>query len=78
MLDSINQHRKDVHQGYKECAGKKCQNVGIHSLNIRYVYKRGWFCDSCKANLVTENLVEVIGSDDNNRNDCTDAFYKLD
>ena len=38
-------------QGYNTCAGKGCNNIGIHNLMIIYINKRGVFCDSCKIEL---------------------------
>ena len=38
-------------QEYKVCAGKGCNNIGIHNLMIIYINKRGYFCNSCKIEL---------------------------
>jgi len=42
---------------FKRCAGKGCSAEGIHYLSVRFIKKCGWFCDSCKTNLIDENLV---------------------
>jgi hypothetical protein len=53
-MNSTNQY---AIQEYKQCAGKGCPKQGIRHLKIRYINKFGWFCDSCKTNLMAENLV---------------------
>ena len=48
---------------YKECAGKGCQNVGIHHLKVLCLNKLGWFCDHCRNGLISDGLVvDEIGS----------------
>jgi hypothetical protein len=58
-------NKKSSSQSFNLCAGKECQNIGIHSLEVRYVHKKGWFCDSCTNNLVADNLVEEKRIDHN-------------
>lgn len=41
----------------KLCAGNGCGREGIHQLTIIFLNKVGWFCDSCKNELVTAGLV---------------------
>jgi hypothetical protein len=53
----MNSTKQWAHQGYKECAGKGCQNPGVHCLKILFLNKDGWFCDCCKRSLVEANLV---------------------
>jgi hypothetical protein len=52
----MNPIKQEASQEYKECAGKGCQNAGIHYLKIVFLNKRGWFCDSCKSSLIADNL----------------------
>jgi len=49
-------NKKNCLEEYKECAGKECQNLGVHCLKILFLNKRAWFCDSCKDILVASNL----------------------
>lgn len=52
-------------QGYKECAGKGCQNNGIIILTVLYINKRGYFCESCAKDLLLLGLVKVEHSTTN-------------
>jgi hypothetical protein len=45
-------------RGYKQCAGKGCQNIGTHHLWIRFIHKSGLFCDSCKNALLADGLLD--------------------
>ncbi len=56
MMDNMNSIKLDVSARYKECAGKGCQNAGIHCLKVVFVNRVGWFCDSCKSSLMADNL----------------------
>lgn len=40
-----------------DCAGMYCRSVGKYFLSIIYLEKKGWFCESCKDDLVKEGLV---------------------
>ena len=52
----------------QECAGKDCRNRGIHLLKVRFLNKSGLFCDSCKNDLVSHDLVYYsIQNSDNGR-----------
>ena len=42
----------------KECAGRCSSNPGIHLLEIRFVEKSGFFCDSCRDDLVNHDLIK--------------------
>ena len=55
-MDNMNSIKIDVSARYKECAGKGCQNEGIHCLKVVFVNRVGWFCDSCKSSLMADNL----------------------
>jgi hypothetical protein len=57
MVGPMNSTNQNTIQQYKQCAGKDCPHQGINHLKIRYINKFGWFCDSCKRNLIAENLV---------------------
>ena len=54
----------DVIPKYKECAGRGCQNAGVHYLEIIFLDKGGWFCKPCRNNLIENDLVKkhVFGS----------------
>lgn len=52
--DIINQNTVE----YKICAGRYCNNRGIHALSIVYIHKIGNFCDSCKKELEKYGLVK--------------------
>jgi len=51
------QNLESLYSHEQKCAGKNCANEGKHQLTILYLNKIGWFCDSCKEDLVSENLV---------------------
>jgi hypothetical protein len=54
---------------FQPCAGKDCINVGINQLKIIYINKLGWFCDTCKLDLLNLKLVdEVIGNETFHKN----------
>ncbi len=40
------------------CAGNGCGNYARNRLTILYLHKSGWFCDSCKRDLLDSKLVE--------------------
>lgn len=44
---------------YKICAGKDCNNEGIHGLWIIYINKKGFFCDNCKRDLESYGLIDT-------------------
>jgi hypothetical protein len=41
----------------RRCAGKECREKGLHYLEILYLNKSGWFCESCKDSLISNELV---------------------
>ena len=43
-------------EGYKECAGKGCKGEGKTFLKIKYLQKKGYFCDICKAEVLQLEL----------------------
>ena len=47
-------------QRYKQCAGMDCHNSAAHRLEIVYIKKAGWFCNSCKDDLIADGLVNEI------------------
>jgi hypothetical protein len=47
-----------VSQEFKVCAGRDCRQTGIHELGIKYIHRKGWFCDSCRSILLEQNLIE--------------------
>jgi hypothetical protein len=40
-----------------KCTGKYCNKIGQQYLQIKYIKKCGWFCDSCAEDLMAEDLV---------------------
>jgi hypothetical protein len=40
----------------KECAGKGCNNNAIKCLEINFLHKHGWFCNSCSKELMLNGL----------------------
>jgi hypothetical protein len=43
---------------YKICAGRQCNNPGKNLLEILFINKPGWFCDSCRDDLVKLELAK--------------------
>jgi len=41
----------------ENCAGKNCSNKGTSQLTIVYLNRTGWFCDSCKQELLSDDLI---------------------
>lgn len=35
----------------KQCAGRGCEHRGISFLNIRFIHRKGFFCDNCASDL---------------------------
>lgn len=60
MSPSINSTILDSPEIQRPCAGKKCRSQGTHYLEIKYLYKSGWFCDSCTEKLVTDGLLSEL------------------
>ena len=52
---------QDTEQNNK-CAGKNCIKTGKNSLVIKYINKRGNFCDSCSKDLLEEELATHLGA----------------
>ena len=44
------------HQKYKSCACKNCPNKGTRLMEVNYIYKKGWFCDSCAVDISFHGL----------------------
>lgn len=38
-------------QGYKVCACKNCTKPASRLMEINYIYKKGYFCDSCAVDI---------------------------
>jgi hypothetical protein len=43
-------------QQNNDCAGQRCSKKGVHQLTIIYLNRKGWFCNTCKQDLVKEGL----------------------
>jgi hypothetical protein len=46
---------------YKDCAGKDCKHKGTTLLRIKYLQKKGYFCDSCAADLLQSEIAVKEG-----------------
>lgn len=57
MLSFDPSDSENVFEDIKPCAGKGCRNTGTNALEVMYINKIGWFCDSCKSTLLKDNLV---------------------
>jgi len=42
---------------YKQCAGRNCNKKGTNLLQILFIKKIGYFCDSCTTQLLELGLV---------------------
>ena len=55
---------KGSNSDHSICAGSGCHNTGKIALEIKYLKKIGFFCKSCKEDLVKGGLAdEVLGTD---------------
>jgi hypothetical protein len=45
-----------LHRAYNKCSGKGCINIGKTLLEIVYIHKTGYFCDSCSEDLLDHGL----------------------
>jgi hypothetical protein len=53
--DTVNvstNNREQVQTGIVDCAGKGCRKKGIKLLEIKFIKKSGFFCDSCSSELL--------------------------
>lgn len=60
MQDSqpnLNNDHNSINQGFKLCYSRLCGQIAKNSLKIVLLNKRGWFCDSCKIELLNLKLV---------------------
>lgn len=54
----------DIHynfEQYKDCAGKDCKRKGRTLLKINFLNKKGYFCDSCTADLLQSEIAVKEG-----------------
>jgi hypothetical protein len=58
----MNSTKQNSFQRYKECAGKDCQNEGKIELIVRYIDRRGYFCESCADVLIRLGLAKHVAS----------------
>jgi hypothetical protein len=49
---------------YKQCAGNGCSKAARILLEIRYIKKQGYFCDSCAEDLLQNELAIKEGDSD--------------
>ncbi|NOJ32653.1 MAG: hypothetical protein DA329_10995 [Candidatus Nitrosocosmicus sp.] len=47
-------------QEYKQCAGKNCENTGIVQLEIKFVKKKGLFCEQCTSELIQLGIASKL------------------
>ena len=53
--DTVNvsaNNKEQIQTGIEDCAGKGCHKKGIKLLEIRFIKKSGFFCDSCSSELL--------------------------
>ncbi|HET9807173.1 MAG TPA: hypothetical protein VFP49_09715 [Nitrososphaeraceae archaeon] len=45
---------------FKVCDCRNCQNSATRLIEINYIYKKGWFCDSCAVDISFRGLGREI------------------
>ena len=45
---------------YNDCACKNCPNKGTRLMEVNYIYKKGFFCDSCAVDISFHGLGKEI------------------
>ncbi len=50
-------------QGYKKCAGLRCENKAKIMLKVKFINKNGYFCEQCASDLIKSELVENLGAE---------------
>lgn len=63
----MNSIKLNALDGYKQCAGTGCTNIGLYLLRVSFVNKYGWFCSSCKKSLLADMLLEEVKESSVNR-----------
>ena len=53
---SISESYKNQCSVSKQCSGKGCKKIAKNLLMISFVNKRGYFCDECTHDLLSEQL----------------------
>jgi hypothetical protein len=51
-----------IKQSSRACAGNGCPNEGILQLTVIYLNRIGWFCNSCKDDLIKDGLIFEVGA----------------
>jgi hypothetical protein len=62
--DTVNvstNNRDQIEIGIEDCAGKGCHKKGIRLLEIKFIKKFGFFCDSCSSELLDLGIA-VLGT----------------
>ena len=54
---------------YKTCSCKECKNPASRLMEISYIYKKGYFCDSCAIDLSFHGLGHEIFEEEEFLND---------
>ena len=49
-----------TNQRFKVCACRNCQKQATRLMEVNYIYKKGWFCDSCAVDLSFHGLGREI------------------
>jgi len=57
----MNRTKLNALDAYKQCAGNGCSNSGRILLEIRYIKKQGYFCNSCAEDLLQNGLATKEG-----------------
>ena len=52
MTDKIN----TTNHRFKVCACRNCQKQATRLMEVNYIYKKGWFCDSCAVDISFHGL----------------------
>jgi hypothetical protein len=60
----MNSIKRNILQEFKQCAGRGCERKAETALEIRYLHKKAYFCDSCAADLLRLGLAEADTSID--------------
>gem|GEM_PF-2980822 len=60
--DTVNvsaNNREQVQTSTEDCAGKGCHKKGNKLLEIKFIKKSGFFCDSCSSELLNLGIATL-------------------
>ena len=63
----MNPIKLNVLDEYKQCAGNDCPNPGRILLEIRYIKKQGYFCNTCAEDLLQSGLAKMQSGQEKSR-----------